>query len=222
MAGDVGGDEGLSLACRRDKGAAQPGGVHLAGAVREEDRKGVGALEDGLRLGDRGDGVPVVEGIDELRGDLGVGAREEIIPLAEQPGTQLLIVFDDAVMHQRELFGGVGVGVYVGGLPVGGPAGVPDAAAARQPGMLCLQPVGQVLQAALRLDGDDAVPVKDRDAGGVVAAVFQPRKGIKKDADGSFAAGVTNNSAHRYLSFPRGNPFCKGPRPRRAMRPGAR
>lgn len=74
-----------------------------------------------------GDGVPVVEGIDELRGDLGVGAREEIIPLAEQPGTQLLIVFDDAVMHQRELFGGVGVGVYVGGLPVGGPAGVPDA-----------------------------------------------------------------------------------------------
>ena len=73
---------------------------------------------------------------DQMHGDLGVGVAGELHARGFQFGAQRGEVLDDAVVDDGDLPGGVAVrvGVAVGRPAVGGPAGVPEAGAAREGG----------------------------------------------------------------------------------------
>ena len=66
---------------------------------------------------------------DQLHQRLGVGLGPELDPLSFEVGAHRGVILDDAVVDQGEAAGRVdmGVGVAVGGGPVGGPAGMGDA-----------------------------------------------------------------------------------------------
>ena len=55
-----------------------------------------------------------------------------LAPLALELAAQLDEILDDAVVHDRELFGGVRMGVVLGRPAMGRPAGVADADGSRQ------------------------------------------------------------------------------------------
>ncbi len=69
---------------------------------------------------------------DQMGDDFGVGLGDEFGALGLQLAAQLDEILDDAVVHDRELFGGVRMGVVLGRTAVGRPAGVADADGARQ------------------------------------------------------------------------------------------
>ena len=80
----------------------------------------------------RGVAVPIGPG-DQVHGDLGVGVAGELHPVGLQLAAQRGEVLDDAVVHDRDLAGGVTmrVRIAVGGPAVGGPAGMAQPGAAR-------------------------------------------------------------------------------------------
>jgi len=103
-------------------------------AVKHGNRIGAGEAQQGGL--DSGKQVAVVQVVHQVGDDLGVGLAQEDIALALQFGAQLLVVLDDAVVHQGHAAGlGVGrigagavgevrVGVAHRRHAVGGPAGV--------------------------------------------------------------------------------------------------
>ena len=74
--------------------------------------------------------------LDQVGQDLGVGLRDQLWPGATSSVGQLGVVLDDPVVHQGQAAGAVevGVGVGLGGVAVGGPAGVADAGASPRRG----------------------------------------------------------------------------------------
>ena len=113
---------------------------------------------------------------------LGVGVREEGDARRLQLLPQAAVVFDDAVLHHRQLAAAIemGVGVALLGPAVGGPAGVADAAVAG--GAAFLEALAEVHQLAFgpqAVEGAGAArcgvgrQLHGGDAGGVVAAVLQ-------------------------------------------------
>ena len=109
-------------------------------AVEGGDGVGAGqALRGGL---DSGKQVAVIEVVDQVGDDLGVGLAQEDVALGLQLAAQLFVVLDDAVVHHGQATGlgggGVGtgavgevrVGVVHRGRAVRGPAGVGDAQSA--------------------------------------------------------------------------------------------
>ena len=72
--------------------------------------------------------LPLVEVGDELGHHLGVRLRGEGDPLAHKEFLQLRVILNDAVVDHGDLpaAADLGVGVYVAGGAVGGPAGVSD------------------------------------------------------------------------------------------------
>ncbi len=89
---------------------------------------------------------------------------------------------------------GVGMGVRGGGGAVGGPAGVADAdgAGGKVAGDLLLE-IGEL---AGRLVHLEARAVDDRDAGGVVPAVFHPPQSVEEQRRRLPWSDVPDNSAH--------------------------
>ena len=111
-----------------------------AGQAGVEQRDGIGAL--GLARGGQHGvrqqfgrqrlalGEPLVEVIaDQVGQHLRVRLRKELIAVPEQPVTEGGVVFDDAIVDQRQFAGLVlmRMGIGVAGQPVRRPAGVADA-----------------------------------------------------------------------------------------------
>ncbi len=71
--------------------------------------------------------APVECAGDEMGDDLGVGLGLEDVAIGLQFRPQLAEILDDAVMDDRELGGGMRMGVGLVGLAMRRPAGVPDA-----------------------------------------------------------------------------------------------
>ena len=69
---------------------------------------------------------------DQMRNHFGVGLGDEFGALGLQLAAQLDEILDDAVVHDREPFGGVRVRIVLGRTAVGRPAGVADADGSRQ------------------------------------------------------------------------------------------
>ena len=89
----------------------------------------------------------------------------------------------------------VRVGVFLGGTPVRGPAGVADAVGAVQ--RLEADDLFQVAQLALGAADLQAFAVAgDRNAGGVVAAVLEPAQAVNDDRHYALLTNVSNNAAH--------------------------
>ena len=143
----------------------------------------------------------LVVGIDQLDRRLGVGLGVEAVAGLGELFPDLLIVFDDAVVHQhhREVVAVVRVGVELAGFAVGGPAGVADAAKSWD-GAAAVGLFQKGLEAALGFDDADlgvgGTVFPDGDAGGVVAPVFQLFKPPQQDGGCLFFTDVTCNSTH--------------------------
>src|SRR5690606_28287812 len=117
-----------------------------------------------------------------------------------QFGAQFPVVFDDAVVHHGDVPGGVGMGIDPVGNPVGGPAGVGDAAPAmgRVGGELGLQ--GRHLASGL-VDPQLAGVVHHRHTGGVVAPVFQTAQALHENFNDVALGNGPDDATHSYFLF---------------------
>lgn len=100
----------------------------------------------------------------------------------------------------------VGMGVFFCGASVGGPAGVADAEAAleRRVGYNSFQ-VAEFAGGAA--EGETIGATGDRDAGGVVTAVFEAAEAFNNYGDDRLGANVSNNSTHE-MSLDGRERFC--------------
>ena len=180
---DVRGNEVFTEAQAYDQGAALAGGHQVVRVLGVDDPQGIGPLQGGYRGAYRLQqglalGQLVVDGVGD---DLGVRLGGEDMAIGLLGLTEEAMILDDAVVHQgAAVTTDVGVGVPLGGLAMGGPAGVGDAEFAGQ-GVL-VHGLGQALDLA---EGADAAKLarggQDRHAGGVVAPVFQPAQSLQEN-----------------------------------------
>ena len=111
---------------------------------------------------------------DEMSQHFGVRGGFESMPCRRHLTLEELVIFNHSVVHQRQATAlvGVWVGIDIGGLPVGGPAGVADSDAR---GAFTLGHVPCQFGNPPGLFGHFHVPIRQRGhSGTVVAAVFQP------------------------------------------------
>ncbi len=123
-----------------------------------------------------------------------------VTPRAFQIAPQLAEIFDDAVMHHRELVGGVRVRVVLGGPAMGRPAGVADADGAEE--RLAQQPRFEVLELALGAPAHQLAAFERGDAGGIVAAIFQPLERIDELRRRRLLPDDPDDAAHGAENYP--------------------
>ena len=182
---DVGGDEVLAV--------AETDHDRTAGA-REHDRVRVFLAHDGERVG----AVQLAHGrlhrleevrlaleveMDAVRDHFGVGLGGERVAAGDEVGAQLLVVLDDAVVHDRDAIArDVRVGVTLARHAVGGPARVGDAkeACGRRLGERLAQPRDLAHGPEPR---EVTVALEHGDARRVVAAVLEPLQPVDQDRD---------------------------------------
>jgi len=115
--------------------------------------------------------------------------------LFHQLFAQFAEVLDDAVVDDRELFGGVRMGVVLGRLAVGRPAGVADTDQALQ--RLTVQPRLEIAELALGAPPRQRAMLERGDAGGIIAAVFEALERIDQLARDWRAPDNSDDPAHR-------------------------
>src|SRR4029077_8098072 len=133
----------------------------------------------------------------EVRDDLGVGFGDKLVTFLLQLFLELEIVFDNSVVDDDDLAGAIAmrVGVFLGRPAMGGPARVADAVRAFQRGL-----------------GDDFFEIAkftrgaadfhlarlrhNRDARGIITAVFKLAETLNDDGHNFFWPDVTSYSAH--------------------------
>ena len=136
-AGNVGSDEVFAVAYADDDGRSGARGDDLVGLGGGEDAESEGSGEaldgaaDGVfkQDGSAGGVGVVLNLLDEVSDDFGVGFGDELVALRGEFALEVEVVFDDAVVDDDDAAGAVamGMGVLFGGAAVGGPAGVADA-----------------------------------------------------------------------------------------------
>ena len=163
--------------------------------------------------------VAVVQAVDEVDDDLGVGLAGEEVAARQQLGAQGLVVFDDAVVHQRDArrAGGGLLAVHAGGhgaaaemrvrvadgrCAVRGPAGVGNAGAAGQALRFGLRAqvghagdAAQALQARAR-HGARSLGRMHGHAARVVAAVFEPLQALHEEGNDVARGDRADDAAH--------------------------
>ena len=135
-----------------------------------------------------------------MRDHFGVGLGDEFGALGGQLAAQLDEILDDAVVHDRELFGGVRMGVVLGRPAVGRPAGVADADGPQQ--RLAGETRFQILQLALGAPPRQHAVLERGDARGIIAAVFEALERIDQLRRGRLLADDTDNPAHAGRTVP--------------------
>ena len=166
--------------------------------------------------------IAVVQMIDQMRDGFGIGLRFEAITQRDQFGADLLEVFDDAVVHQRDARRAAGIGremrmgVDGGRRAVGGPACMRDAGGAAEIGGVDLflqfrhaRHAARALEAAVR------PAVVHRHAAGIIAAVFEPPQALQHDGNNIALRYCTDDTAHGisyllFLGFDRARPAVDG------------
>lgn len=124
----VGSDDGLSIAETDDERAVLAGSDDAVRFIDCHNNEGVGAGDDRERTLHSGEKIAVVEKLDEMSDNFGVGLRFEGVIL-EIGFLEALIIFNDAIVHNGDLalWPEMRMGVFVRWLAVGGPTGVADA-----------------------------------------------------------------------------------------------
>lgn len=134
---------------------------------------------------------------DEHREHLGVGVADEFISLSGEGLLKYGIVFDGAVMHHGHpaVVAEMGMGVGVARFAVGSPACVGYAEGAGD--ILALAVVLEVAYLAFGLvDVETVVATDQRDASGVVSAVFEAVEAADEDRICITESYVSYYSAH--------------------------
>ena len=193
--GDIRGHKVLPLPIAHDEGALPPDGEDGVRVIAEEDGQGIAAPHLGQSFHQGFQRVALVAAVDQLDQDLGVGLALKGIAPGGEHLLQGAIILDDAVVNNAHLGGGVGMAVHIAGLPVGGPPGMPDAAAAGgQLGLAQLFLQGR--QAAFALDDPNPAPYGQSDAGRVIAPIFQFGQTIQQHILGRTFAHIAYNATH--------------------------
>src|SRR3954447_7512474 len=129
--------------------------------------------------------------------DLGVGfGTKGIVTVLNELLLERVVVFDDAVMNERNLAGGVvvRVRVLVIDLAVGGPPRVTDSEATAR--RFLRHQLGQVANSSGALPRLNIFAVDDSDSGGIVSAIFKAAEAVQEDGSRFRTTDVTDNSAH--------------------------
>ena len=131
----------------------------------------------------------------QMADDFGIGLRFEHVAERAQAFALLLVVFDDAVMHQRQFAGAdVRMGIEFGDPAVRGPACVSNADLAGQRFGLCRRfHFGHTAGAAHALD----TVGHNRDAGGIIAAVLEALESVDQEMHHIPFRYRSNNTAHK-------------------------
>ncbi len=132
--------------------------------------------------------------MDQVGDDFGVGLRFKRVAQAKQAFALLLVVFDDAVVHQRHAGTDVRMGIGLGDPTMGRPAGVADAELAlgtllRGGGLHFHHTAGATHTAYRPL-------FQHRDSGGVIATVFQPLQPFHQNRHHITSCDRADNSTH--------------------------
>ncbi len=203
-AGHRRGDELLALATAEDERALLARADQHLGLVEAHRDERVVALELRVRAAHRLTQVAVVVLGDQVRDHLGVGLGAELAAVREQALLERDVVLDDPVDDDVDAVGAVGVRVRVllGDAAVGGPAGVPDAGRGRPLGDrdsagVAGELLAQRREVADRPHGVDPLVGDHRDAGGVIAPVFEPREPGQQEVARRTSPDVPNDAAHR-------------------------
>ena len=196
--GDVGGDQPFPLPHPHDKRGAAAGGHQRVRAIGGEEAEGEAPAQAPERFPHRPGQAPAgEERFDEVGDDLRVGLGDEPVSLPLQSGLQFQVVFDDAVVNDRDPARAVPVrvGVFLGRPAVGGPAGVSDAVfPVERVRLEGAHQVGQLPGGAAHRD----LPASDhRQPGRVVPPVLQFTQPPEEDADNGFRPDISDDSAHR-------------------------
>ena len=126
--------------------------------------------------------------------DLGVGLGRKHGAAAHEFGAQLGKILDDAVMHDGDAVGGVGMGVDLVGPAMGGPAGMADAAMAAE--RFAGEAVFEILQLAFGAAAREHAVLQGGDTGRIIAAIFEPLERIHHGGRHRSAAENSDDAAH--------------------------
>jgi len=195
--GDVTGDEALLAVETNDQRHVQTRPDQAADLTPVHHHQRVCPLHAPERGADRIGEIALVGVLDQVGDRLGVGLRRERVAAGFQLVPELAEVLDDPVVDHRDLPGAVlvRVGVEVVRPPVGCPAGMGEAdrrmRGAIRDGRLEIDQL-----AGLLLHEQLAVFADQRDARGVVAAVFEPCQALDQDGSGLAGTGVADDAAH--------------------------
>ena len=195
--GDVRGQEVGLLPQPQNQGAVLAHGDELVGLVAAQDAQGIGALNAVEHPAHRRQQIPLIEVFHQLGHHLAVRLGDKGHPLGLEEAFELGIVFDDAVVHHRNLaaVADMGVGVGVRGRPVGGPTGVTDADGARN-GTSALDHVREYLQTSLGLGHPHLSVMVYRHSGGVIPSVFQAGQAVQQNGRRLLPPHISYNSTH--------------------------
>src|SRR5437016_5133618 len=132
-----------------------------------------------------------------MRQNFGVGIGAKIcVAFLNELLLEHLIIFNHAVVDERDFARGIEmrVGVFISDFSVRRPAGVTDAI--RSGGGFFGNQFGQRGDSPGAFSSLDLVAVYDRDAGGIVAAVFEATKTIEQNGRCFGASNVTNDATN--------------------------
>jgi hypothetical protein len=191
---------------------AGTGAHHAVGFILVHHGNGVSAAQLGNAGLHGGKQVAAVVVVDVVGNDFGVGLAGKHVTARLQTLAQLLVVFNDAVVHHGDaagLRGGarhatvaeMGMGVVHRGRAVRGPTGVGNAGAAAQVlGAHLFQQLGHALGAARAHQASGGGRVQaggvNGNTAGVVAAVFQPLQALDERGNDVMERNCANDSAH--------------------------
>jgi hypothetical protein len=210
----IAGDEVLAVADADDQRAAQPGGDDHVGPIAKHHRQAVraaklrqrrlhGRHERGVAVASPGRPVrvgragPRVElAGDQLGHDLGVGRGLEVVAEARQALLQFAKILNHAVVYNRDhvVAAQMGMGVEIGGRPVGRPTRMPEADAAADRRRLQLR--RQVVDPPGRFRNVKRAVVDRHHAARVVAAIFETAEALDQKVRSWLRTDVSDNAAH--------------------------
>ncbi len=124
----------------------------------------------------------------------GIGFRLELRPVGLQFGTQLMKILDDAVVYKRNARRHMRMGVALAGNAVRGPTRMADAGGAAQ--RLRGKQGLQIAQLALGAAAGELALFERRDAGGIIAAIFEPFQRVDQRVDDRLFSQNPDDSAH--------------------------
>ncbi len=193
----IGGDEVLALAQPHQQRATHACHHHALGLVFADHRQCVGAgqfLDRALQGAEQVVLIGLEVMMDQVRYHLGIGLRFEHITQRQQLLALLLVVLDDAVVHQRHALADMRMGIGLGDTAMRRPAGMADAQHRME-----LLGDGRPFHfgnAAGAPHAADVLGVEHGNAGGIVAAVFQPLESFNQYRNHIATSDRSHNPAH--------------------------